>query len=122
MDSIYAVVFFGPPHRGLEVQSLEQLTRGKETHGLITDLEKSSTLLRELNEKFPNVSKNLKIVTCFELQATPTTQSGHDDSESWERTGPAKMMVDQNSACLYTANEIRIAIDKNHSKIAKLSR
>lgn len=122
IDCIYAVVFFGPPHRGLEVQSLEQLTRGKETHGLITDLEKGSTLLRELNEKFPNVSKNIKIVTCFELQATPTTQSRHDDSESWERTGPTKMMVDQNSACLYTANEIRIAIDSNHSKIAKLSR
>ena len=121
MNCIYSVVFFGPPHRGLEVQSLEQLTRGKERHGLITDLEKGSTLLRELNEKFPNVSQNLKIITCFELQATPTAQRSLDDPESWERTGPSKMMVDRNSACLYTANESRIAIDKNHSKIAKLS-
>ena len=121
MRSIYSVVFFGPPHRGLEVESLEQLTRGKERHGLITDLEKGSTLLRELNEKFPNVSRNLKIITCFELQATPTAQGRLDDPGSWERKGPSKMMVDRNSACLYTTNETRIAIDKNHSRIAKLS-
>ena len=122
MQCVYSVVLFGPPHRGLEIQALEQLTRGTERHGVITDLEKGSTLLRELNEKFPSVSRNLKIITCFELQATPTIRRRLDDPESWERTGPSKIMVDRNSACLYSANESRIAIDKNHSRIAKLSR
>ena len=121
LGRVYSVVFFGPPHRGLEIESLEQLTRGRQRHGLIADLGRDSTLLRDLNDKFPRVSDHLKIITCFELHATPTAQARPDSPEAWERTGPLKMMADWNSACLYTPNETRIAIDQNHSMIAKLS-
>lgn len=122
LERIHSVVFFGAPHRGLEIEALEELTRGKPSHGLVTDLGPSSTLLRDLSEKFPRASQHIKIVTCYELQSTPTAKSREGDPESWDRDGPPKMMVDSNSACLYSTNETRISIDKNHSMIAKLSR
>jgi hypothetical protein len=114
-----SVVFLGAPHRGMNVTALEMLVRGKVTERLIQDLKKGSTLLTYLNETFPLVSENVKIITCFELRTTPTsliTPRGN-----WERTGPAEMMVDRDSACLYTENEDRIAIDENHSMTAKMS-
>ena len=121
VERIHTVVLFGAPHRGLEVEALEELTRRKPSHGLIADLEKDSTLLRSMSEVFPSVSAKLKIITCFELKQTPTAQAKPDDPEAWDRTGPPKFMVDRNSACLFMDRDIRIGISKNHSMIAKLS-
>ena len=118
--SIYSVVFFGAPHRGLRTQEIKVLVEGQPTEELVGDLHPESTLLRSMNEAFPELSKNIKIISCVELKQTPTAR-GKPGSGKWERDGPPAMMVDRNSACLYTAAERIIAINQNHSMIAKLS-
>jgi hypothetical protein len=121
LNRLHAIVLFGAPHRGLEIDALEELTRGEPPHGLVTDLGPQSTILRDLSKKFSAVSKHLAIITCYELQDTPTARQREGDPDAWDRDGPPKRMVDTASACLYTSNEERISIDKNHSMIAKLS-
>jgi hypothetical protein len=99
---------------------LIHLVLGEPPENLIRDLTPGSTLLKDLNESFGNISRRVEIITCFELRQTPTTINKQDGS-GWERKGPKKMMITQDSACLYLLNERRIPINENHSMIAKLS-
>ena len=113
--------FFGVPHRGLETAAIERMVELEPTKELIADLKEGSTLLRELSERFPEVAKSIKLVTCRELLETPTTQEREGAPGVYERTGPLKMMVSETAANLFSVNEERIAIQANHSMIAKLS-
>ena len=88
------------------------------TKGLMGDLKEGSTLIRSLAEKLADVSKSMKILTCYECIETPTMK---DTNGLWERNGPLEFMVSESSACLYSANEKRIPMQANHSMIAKLS-
>ncbi len=91
------------------------------TKELIADLKEGSTLLRGLNERFPEAAKSIKLVTCRELLETPTTQERDGAPGEYERTGPLRMMVSETAANLFSVNEERIPIHENHSMIAKLS-
>ena len=91
------------------------------TKELIAELKEGSTLLRGLNERFPEAAKSIKLVTCRELLETPTTQERDGAPGEYERTGPLRMMVSETAANLFSVNEERIPIQENHSMIAKLS-
>lgn len=121
LDRIYSIVLFGPPHRGFNTKALETLVEHSRREPLINDLKFNSTLLELLRKKFAEVSKTIKIVTCYELKKTPTAVPKPGKVGEWERTGPLEMMVEPTSACLYTTNELQIGIDdKDHSEIGKL--
>lgn len=119
--SIYSVFFFGVPHRGLETPAIERMVAREPTKELIEDLKEGSTLLRGLNERFPEAAKAIKLVTCREQLETPTTQEREGAPGEYERTGPLRMMVSETAANLFSVNEERIPIQENHSMIAKLS-
>ena len=68
------------------------------------------------------VSKNINVVTCFELCVTPTARFATDEPTSKpKRDGDLMMMVTRDSACFNTKNETRIPINHNYSMIAKLN-
>ena len=86
---------------------------------LIREMREDSSVLQILNHVFPQVAKHLRIVTVYELQRTPTTVEKPDGR--WSREGKPAMSVKENSACLSMGNEVLVAVDQNHSMIAKLS-
>ena len=118
-NSIYSIVWFGVPHRGMNTAALEDMVEKESTKDLIGELREGSTWIQHLNEKFPVRTGSINILTCCELDRTPTMKQTSEGT--WKRTGPPEMMVDASSACLYSRNEQRLSIKANHSMIAKLS-
>ena len=116
---MHSVVFFGAPHQGMELDAVLALVRGQPTQRLIEDLMPGSTLLENLNEEFKYVVEDVKVIACIELKLTPTARA--DENGLWQRNGPEKMMVSKESARLFAANEDVVAMNRNHSMIAKLS-
>lgn len=113
------MVFFGPPHRGLNHPQLQDCVFATPPENLVSDMKPKSTLLRSLNESFAKVCKDLPIVTCFEMNETKSVIRTKDGS--WPQEGPLEMMVDSSAACLYIANEMRIPVHADHSLCAKLN-
>ena len=114
--------FFGTPHRGFNNEALLEIYGNKYPGPIIRDLGAGSTVLSELSESWIQASKNIKVVTCFELCVTPTARLAADEPTSKpKRDGDPVMMVTRDSACFYTENETRIPINHNHSMIAKLN-
>ena len=118
---VYPMILFGAPHCGLENTKLQELTLGKWPERLVSDLSPGSAMLRHFNEHFARASVRMEIVTCIEQKPTPESVALDNNPGRWKRSGPLVMMVDEQSACLYTTNENRITINENHSMIAKLS-
>jgi hypothetical protein len=119
---VYSVVFFGAPNQGLETSALLTLYAGEQSERLLRDLTPGSTILTDLHQSFIATQDQLKILSCFETQTTPTSVRPIDDPQGEpKRVGKEVMMVSQQSACFYTSKEERIPIDLNHSMIAKLS-
>ncbi|RDW62494.1 hypothetical protein BP5796_10796 [Coleophoma crateriformis] len=116
--AVLAVIFFGPPHRGLNNPKLQECVFGTPPETLVQDLRRGSSVLTNLNEAFSRICREMPIITCFEMLQTPTVTV--DENGIWKRNGPPDMMVDRDSACLYIPNEKRIPIHANHSIIAKL--
>ena len=121
-DSVYSIILFGAPHRGLNTTALEVLVQGKRRERLIKDLKYDSSFLQTLSKAFSQISTRLKIISCYELLETPTAKAKENNPELWDRSGPTAMMVEPGSARLFTSNETEIGIDANHSNIAKLKR
>ena len=115
---VYSVVFFGAPHEGMDTEALQTCVEGQPTQRLIHDLTPGSTLLESLRQGFKPLLKTIKVVSCCELKATPTTRVING---KWERNGPDRLMVKKESACLNAHNEEIISINENHSMIAKFS-
>lgn len=92
---------------------------GSPPEGLVQDLRKGSSVLIDLNESFARVCEDFKLITCYELNLTPTIRV--DENGNWKRDGPPDMMVDRDSACLYVPNEERIPMQADHSAIAKMN-
>jgi hypothetical protein len=114
--------FFGTPNRGLHNDALLEIYGSQISGQIIRDLGAGSTILNKMNESWINVSKRVKIATCFELCVTPTSRLAADDTKSApKRNGPPVMVVSRDSACFYAENEVRIPINLNHSMIVKLT-
>ena len=116
--SVYSVVLFGAPHNGMDTEALHTCVYGQPTQRLIEDLTPGSSLLQSLRDDFKQVLRTIKVVTYYELKKTPTARIVDG---RWERTGPERMMVSPDSACINVDHETVISINENHSMIAKLS-
>lgn len=121
LKSIHTICLFGSPNRGIQNAELLRVYGEKLPGQVLRDLGAGSAVLNAMNEAWIQVSKKVKIITCFELCHTPTVRYEEHPVVEPKRDGPPIMMVSRDSACFYTDNETRISINHNHSMIAKLS-
>ncbi|KAI0437247.1 hypothetical protein F4803DRAFT_539552 [Xylaria telfairii] len=118
--SLYGLVFFGTPHNGMSVANVLPGLIGTPSECLIRDIEPGSTYIKALKNRFAKASRNLRIISCYELRQTPQSEFLPDGTII--RSGKSAMNVSESSACLYFADEIRLPINENHSMIAKLAK
>lgn len=117
---VKSIIFFGAPHRGLEVTAIESMVHGTPTEDLIRELKMHSPTLERLNDGFRRVYEGVNILTIYEME--PTASLRRNELDTWERTGPPVMMVEKHSAILYLPMETRIGLNQDHSRIAKVDR
>ena len=118
--TVKAIIFFGAPHRGLEVTAIQSMVQGTPSEDLVRELKMHSPTLTRLNDGFRRVYGDIKILTIYEME--PTASLRKNDFDIWERSGPPVMMVEKDSATLYWSMETRIGLNHDHSRIAKLDR
>lgn len=74
MSQTYGIVFLGTPHRGSNLAStLNNILRASPSLSAkiyVTELEKGSTTLRDINEQFRNMCGNLALVSFHETLKT----------------------------------------------------
>ncbi|VUC26118.1 unnamed protein product, partial [Clonostachys rosea] len=119
----FGLLFFGVPNRGLENSSLMAMVRGQPNESLVRDLSGSSRFLGLLHRLFNKTFtlEDSTIISIYETKATPAVQWS-PETGSWDRTGPAIMMVEQASATHAGPSEMtydQISIDADHSGIVK---
>lgn len=73
LDRVTAVLFFGTPNLGMDPHYLGEVVRTKDLiKSVIDDLEKSSTYLERLEEKFvKRWPKRIKCIWAYETVVTP---------------------------------------------------
>ncbi|CAF9933215.1 MAG: hypothetical protein ALECFALPRED_005507 [Alectoria fallacina] len=118
--TVRSVIFFGAPHRGLEITAMQSMVQGTPSEDLIRELRMRSPTLERLNDGFRRVFEDVDILTIFEMEPTASLRMG--ESNAWERNGPPVMMVEKDSAILYWSKETRIGLNQDHSRIAKVDR
>ena len=117
---VKAVIFFGAPHRGLNITAMQSIMNGTPSAELIRELGWQSPTIQRLNSQFPRSWEGLDILAIYEKKSTATLR--RSNSGRLERTGPLEMMVEKDSALLYLEREVSIGLDQDHSRIAKVDR
>lgn len=117
---VKAVIFFGAPHRGLNITAMQSVLNGTPSAELIRELGWQSPTIHRLNNGFRHLCDGLDILSIYEKK--PTATLCRSESGGLERTGPLEMMVEKDSALLYLKNEMYIGLELDHSKIAKVVR
>ena len=109
--SMSAMIFLATPHRGSNLaEVLDRLLRAffQPSREFITDLNKGSHTLEELNEEFRHVAPRLSIWSFYETQVTPI--------------GPTNMMIlDKESSILGYTKEISRPLNADHHGVCKYS-
>jgi len=111
VKSVSAIIFLSTPHRGSDLAKL--LNRILSTSILqyspkqyITDLQKNSLALEELNEQFRNFALKIQIVSLYETLQTVV--------------GPKKVMIlEKESAILGYPGEISRSMNADHHNVCK---
>ena len=117
---VKAVIFFGAPHRGLNITAMQSILNGTPSAELVRELGWQSPTTQRLNKGFRHLCEGLDILSIYEKR--PTATLCKSESGGLERTGPLEMMVEKDSALLYLKNETSIGLELDHSKIAKVIR
>ena len=117
---VKAVIFFGAPHRGLNITAMQSIMNGTPSAELIRELDRQSPTIHRLNDGFRHLCEGLDILTIYEKK--PTATLCKSESGRLERTGPPEMMVEKESALLYLEKEIHFGLEQDHSRIAKVDR
>lgn len=110
ISQTYGIVFLGTPHRGSNLaQSLNNIL--KATPGgskiYVSELEKGSTSLQDINEQFKHISGDLALVSFYESLKT-TIASGFKT-----------FIVEKESAVLEYKNETSKPLDADHHGLSK---
>ena len=109
--SVSAIVFLATPHRGTnlaEILNRVLTVSFQSPKNFITDLNKNSSALEELNEQFRHVAPRLSIVSFYETLATPV--------------GPTRLQVlEKDSSILGYPKEISKALNADHHDVCKYS-
>jgi WD40 repeat protein len=107
--SISAIMFLATPHRGTnlaEILNRVLTVSFQSTKNFITDLNKSSPALEEINEQFRHIAPKLSIVSFYETLATTV--------------GPKKIMVlEKDSSILGYPKEVSRALNADHHDVCK---
>ncbi|KYG47040.1 hypothetical protein M433DRAFT_63914 [Acidomyces richmondensis BFW] len=109
VQSVAAIVFLATPHRGSSFAgTLNRVLMAslQSPKGFISDLNKSSSTLEEINEGFRHVAEKLWIWSFYETRATKVVTQ-------------RIMIVDKDSAVLGYPNEISASLDADHINICK---
>ena len=109
--SISAIIFLSTPHRGSNLAELLNrilVASFQSARNFITDLNRSSMALEEINEQFRHIAPRLSIWSFYETLPTPI--------------GPRKMMVlEKDSAILGYSKEISRPLYADHHGVCKYS-
>ncbi|KAG8158557.1 hypothetical protein KVR01_011679 [Diaporthe batatas] len=111
IQSISGIIFLGTPHRGSNLaQVLNRVLQASvfnhSAKEYITELQRNSSTLQDINDQFRNFAADLSIVSFFETRPTAV--------------GPRKMMiVERDSATLGYVGEITKALDADHHDLSK---
>lgn len=74
-ESCYALLLFGVPNRGLEVERLRDMVEGQPNSQLIEDLDSCSEFLRRHNFFWEYTgARDIRIISVYETRLTPTVQ------------------------------------------------
>lgn len=107
--SISAIMFLATPHRGTNLAEIlnRVLTISfQSTKNFITDLNRNSPALEEINEQFRHIAPKLSIVSFYETLATTV--------------GPKKIMVlEKDSSILGYPKEVSRALNADHHDVCK---
>jgi ankyrin repeat protein/pimeloyl-ACP methyl ester carboxylesterase len=117
---VRSLIFFGAPHRGLEITAIKTLVDGTPSEEIVQELKKQSPTLTRLNDDFRHLHGDLEILTIFELEDTPSVRESPNGE--WQQDGPLVTMVEKDSAILYWAKEQRVACNADHRHIARVRR
>ena len=117
---VKAVIFFGAPHRGLNITAMQSVLKSTPSAELVRELGRQSPTIHKLNDGFRYLCEGLDILSIYEKRPTATLRNS--ECGELERTGPPEMMVEKDSALLYQKREIHFGLDQDHSKISKVDR
>lgn len=111
VNSISAVIFLSTPHRGSNLaEALNRIVSAtfQSSKSFISDLQKSSVIIEELNEQFRHLAPALSIWSFYETLATSI--------------GPRKLMVlEKDSSILGYPAEISKPLQADHNSVCKYS-
>ncbi|KAI4677390.1 hypothetical protein J4E81_010964 [Alternaria sp. BMP 2799] len=111
VQSISAIIFLSTPHRGARLsETLNRVLSAsfQAPKGFITDLNKSSAAIEELNEQFRHLAPRLSICSFYETLATSI--------------GPKKVMVlEKESSVLGYPSELSRPLQADHHDMCKYS-
>ncbi|KAL7815934.1 hypothetical protein V8C44DRAFT_323407 [Trichoderma aethiopicum] len=122
--AIYGIVFFGVPHRGMDITSLIPMVGDGPNLPLIKSIGESSPALDQLQEDFhPALGDEgqAEVICFYETAESPTAQQ--DLNGRWRMNGPPAVLVTKASAvhCRRWENDnIHVCpIARSHSEIVK---
>ncbi|KAL6856623.1 hypothetical protein J3F83DRAFT_752225 [Trichoderma novae-zelandiae] len=122
--AIYGIVFFGVPHRGMDVASLIPMVGDGPNLPLIKSIGESSSALDQLQEGFhPALGDQgqSEIICFYETAESPTAQK--DENGRWRMNGLPTVLVTKASAvnCRpWESDDVHVCpIARSHSEIVK---
>jgi hypothetical protein len=72
-ESVQAVLFFGVPHKGMEITHLQAMVGNQPNGTLVTDLSPESSYLRILDDQFSGLAlQSVRVISVFETKQSPT--------------------------------------------------
>jgi hypothetical protein len=74
LKSIYGMIFFGVPNRGLEIEQLAHMVKGQPNERLVFDLAPRSQFLEMLHENFCErfTFDDIEVISFYETEETKT--------------------------------------------------
>ncbi|KAH8646721.1 NACHT and WD domain protein [Xylariales sp. PMI_506] len=113
VDKIHAMLFLATPHRGSAyagiLNNVLRSSPGLSSKTYVSELEKTSTSLQDINEQFRNMCGSLQLVSLYETQKTAVA------------LGIKKMIVSSDSAILGYPTEISSSLNADHHGVCKFS-
>lgn len=120
--AIYAMMFFGTPHKGLMIDDIQSMLGEDPSHPravLVNEIKQQSQRLSDQLCDFKNLIRDRKIVSFVEMQQTRRLHKS--STGSWNRSGAFITAVDPSAAFLQLPDslEIKVRVDADHSHIVK---
>ena len=122
VSSIYGILFFGTPHRGLRIEQWLPMVQDRPNRALIQALEPDSPYLNNLYENFITAFHypDSILIAFYETEETQVAEQAQRDR--WTATGPYQRLVEVSSATnSHPLERKTISIQANHQNMIKFS-